>query len=137
NEAEARRVGADDVLTKPFQSIRELVNKVGHLLGGHADEQPAEEPAAHTQDETERAQAAAASHAQTPAPAEHDAEPPAFPWARTQAAEPHAAATFQDFDMDDQTIQTTPAEAFSGRAADTAEAAAPFVVLDEEPQAAA
>src|SRR5689334_3143457 len=27
NEAEARRVGADIVLTKPFQSIRDLVSK--------------------------------------------------------------------------------------------------------------
>jgi CheY-like chemotaxis protein len=34
DEAEARRVGADDVLTKPFQSIRQLVNRVGTLLGG-------------------------------------------------------------------------------------------------------
>src|SRR5215210_6912098 len=33
DEAEARRVGADDHLTKPFQSIRQLVNKVGALLG--------------------------------------------------------------------------------------------------------
>ena len=41
DEAEARRVGADDVLTKPFQSIRELVNKVGGLLGGHQEEKPA------------------------------------------------------------------------------------------------
>lgn len=32
--AEARRVGADDVVTKPFKSIRELVNRVGSLLGG-------------------------------------------------------------------------------------------------------
>ena len=36
DEAEARRVGADDVLTKPFQSIRQLVNRVGTLLGGRA-----------------------------------------------------------------------------------------------------
>jgi CheY-like chemotaxis protein len=28
NEEEARRVGADDYLTKPFQSIRQLVTKV-------------------------------------------------------------------------------------------------------------
>ena len=38
DEAEARRVGADDVLTKPFQSIRQLVNRVGTLLGGKAAE---------------------------------------------------------------------------------------------------
>jgi len=34
DEAEARRVGADDFVTKPFQSIRQLVNRVGSLLGG-------------------------------------------------------------------------------------------------------
>ncbi|MFN2454211.1 MAG: PleD family two-component system response regulator [Pyrinomonadaceae bacterium] len=49
NETEARRVGADDVLTKPFQSIRQLVNKVGALLGGeekHDAEENAEQTAA-------------------------------------------------------------------------------------------
>jgi CheY-like chemotaxis protein len=33
DEVEARRVGADDILTKPFQSIRTLMEKVGALLG--------------------------------------------------------------------------------------------------------
>lgn len=39
DEAEARRVGADDYLTKPFQSIRTLIGKVRNLLsgGGHSD----------------------------------------------------------------------------------------------------
>jgi len=32
DEAEARRVGADDILTKPFQSIRRLMDKVGGLV---------------------------------------------------------------------------------------------------------
>jgi CheY-like chemotaxis protein len=32
DEDEARRVGADDYLTKPFQSIRQLVSRVGTLL---------------------------------------------------------------------------------------------------------
>lgn len=32
DENEARRVGADDYLTKPFQSIRQLINKVNSLL---------------------------------------------------------------------------------------------------------
>lgn len=32
DEEEARRVGADDYLTKPFQSIRQLINKVSDLL---------------------------------------------------------------------------------------------------------
>lgn len=32
DEAEAQRAGADDVITKPFQSIRQLVNRVDSLL---------------------------------------------------------------------------------------------------------
>ena len=44
DEQEARRVGADDHLTKPFQSIRELIGKVGALLGGGSESsKPAEE----------------------------------------------------------------------------------------------
>lgn len=39
NEAEARRVGANDVLTKPFQSIRDLVSRVGALVSGRAGEE--------------------------------------------------------------------------------------------------
>jgi CheY-like chemotaxis protein len=54
DEAEARRVGADDILTKPFQSIRRLIDRVGALVSGPPveketptaelpkDEQPAE-----------------------------------------------------------------------------------------------
>jgi CheY-like chemotaxis protein len=37
DEAEARRVGADDILTKPFQSIRRLIDKVGALVTGPLD----------------------------------------------------------------------------------------------------
>src|SRR5437867_12183053 len=44
DEAEARRVGADDVVTKPFQSIRQLVNRVGSLLGGKGGD---DNPTAH------------------------------------------------------------------------------------------
>src|SRR4030095_14179505 len=44
DEAEARRVGADDVVTKPFQSIRQLVSRVGSLLSGKA---PDEDSTAH------------------------------------------------------------------------------------------
>ncbi len=46
NEAEARRVGADDVVTKPFQSIRDLMSKVGSLLGGSGKDEG--EPASTT-----------------------------------------------------------------------------------------
>ncbi len=34
DEAEARRVGADEILTKPFQSIRRLIDRVGSLVSG-------------------------------------------------------------------------------------------------------
>ena len=39
DEAEARRVGADDTLTKPFQSIRSLIDKVGALVAGRPPEE--------------------------------------------------------------------------------------------------
>ena len=38
DEAEARRSGASDVVTKPFQSIRALVSRVGSLLGGKSED---------------------------------------------------------------------------------------------------
>jgi CheY-like chemotaxis protein len=38
DEAEAYRVGADDYLTKPFQSIRQLVSKVSELLEAKGNE---------------------------------------------------------------------------------------------------
>ena len=62
DEAEARRVGADDILTKPFQSIRRLIDKVGGLVGSkrtneattaelpHVQEQPAEPEKLSTED---------------------------------------------------------------------------------------
>lgn len=37
DEAKAERIGADDYLTKPFQSIRQLVNKVTDLLEAHSE----------------------------------------------------------------------------------------------------
>ncbi len=62
DEAEARRVGADDILTKPFQSIRRLIDKVGGLVGTkranegttaelpHVQEAPAEPEKLSTED---------------------------------------------------------------------------------------
>jgi CheY-like chemotaxis protein len=47
DEAEARRVGADDFLTKPFQSIKQLVSKVHSLL-----ESPGRETTPETKTET-------------------------------------------------------------------------------------
>ena len=66
DEAEARRVGADDILTKPFSSIRRLIDRVGALVssppvekalekeGPTAElprtEEPSEEPRLSTQE---------------------------------------------------------------------------------------
>lgn len=80
NEAEARRVGADTVLTKPFQSIRDLVNKVGSLIGGAKPEAEAEP----THTEPRRAEASA---------------PPA-----------ETSSPFADIRMDDEMIESRPAE---------------------------
>jgi CheY-like chemotaxis protein len=56
NQAEARRVGADMVLTKPFQSIRDLVSKVGSLIGGEPKEaEGSEERAEHAGHDSARA----------------------------------------------------------------------------------
>ena len=107
NEAEARRVGADDVLTKPFQSIRDLVNKVGGLLGGsdekHGDDADARDR--RSVEETTRDLSPFAADART---AEPDTE--------TAAAANTPADAFEGFDMDDATIQSTPAAAFDARA---------------------
>ena len=56
DEAEAQRVGADDIMTKPFQSIRQLVSRVDSLVSGRPmpailPDQPA--PELNTESETE------------------------------------------------------------------------------------
>src|SRR5687768_10349284 len=45
DEAEARRVGADDILTKPFSSIRRLIDRVGALVSSPPVEKPLEQAA--------------------------------------------------------------------------------------------
>ena len=114
NEAEARRVGADTVLTKPFQSIRDLVSKVGSLLGGaKREEAPAEqprgaeaagEPPAKGEESPERRAAAAASGT---APEEQDA-----------AFRPNPETSFADLGADDELIEARPADSFGGAARD-------------------
>ena len=75
NEAEARRVGADDVLTKPFQSIKELVNKVGALLSGRTNEEATED--LRQSPSTQPQQAAATELDSSPVDLERSAEPEA------------------------------------------------------------
>lgn len=81
NEDEAKEVGADDFLTKPFQSIRQLVNKVTDLL--NRKEEPVEAPVA----------------------------TPVDSFADTLEFEKHeeAQSEFGDAGMDDEMIETSPA----------------------------
>src|SRR5688572_1985501 len=96
NEAEARRVGADTVLTKPFQSIRDLVSKVGSLLGGgEAAPRREDDGAARAPDEGR-------------APA---AEPPRAA-AAEEARRAETDASFADLGADDEMIEARPADAF-------------------------
>ena len=119
NQAEARRVGADTVLTKPFQSIRDLVSKVGSLLGG--GETKHDEEAARTETRGNEAE-----HA--PATLQADAHAPreaAWAIAESRDAQPEdtrddRATHFADFAEDDELIEARPADAFGG-AADYAE----------------
>ena len=57
DEEEARRVGANDTLTKPFQSIRRLIEKVGLLASNRPPEEQiptAELPHAETEPPVEK-----------------------------------------------------------------------------------
>ncbi len=117
NEAEARRVGANDVLTKPFQSIRQLVSKVGALLGGDSGKQ--------AEDQNEEQRAASASSLDTPtAETTHADEAYRSGIDKFQNdSQPDNAATpsaFSDLSLDDAMIEVTPAENFSNRHDDDA-----------------
>lgn len=118
DEAEARRVGADGVLTKqPFQSIRDLVNKVGGMLGGHA-EPKASDAGVEADARTEsRADAWPSAPSPSPSAVEAPAEAPA-----------HA---LPDFDLDDESIETVPADSYAAHAA----AAAAEATAEEELEA--
>jgi CheY-like chemotaxis protein len=113
DEAEARRVGADDYLTKPFQSIRTLIGKVGTLLsGGRAGSEEAttrklamppgvEEESRPDEESIERATADTAPLRQ------HERE----------EMERHGNSrevSFADLSMDDQMIEATPVDDYSG-----------------------
>ncbi|HEX8720386.1 MAG TPA: response regulator [Pyrinomonadaceae bacterium] len=122
NEAEARRVGADTVLTKPFQSIRDLVSKVGSLLGGEAKpDEPARGVEERAPLDEPPAEARRAARADVPHGEERGAE---------------AAPSFADLGADDELIEARPADAF-GAAARRPESApsafAPAFAEAEEP----
>ncbi|HEV3468329.1 MAG TPA: response regulator [Pyrinomonadaceae bacterium] len=126
NEAEARRVGADTVLTKPFQSIRDLVSKVGSLLGGEAKpeaEERAQEGHRELAEEVlTRGEAAPGEAARGAAAAGGDS-----PTGREETP-------FADLAADDEMIEATPADSFGVSAArprDDADSFAEFEETDE------
>ncbi len=127
NDAEARRVGADDVLTKPFQSIRNLVNKVSELISGGPSEHEAEikntlaptqteflpERRATTEGEPSAAAAPEAPSSNFTAPAAvTDSQPPFVN---------NPSASFASLDLDDQMIEATPAEELDSKKFDNEE----------------
>ena len=79
DEAEAQRAGADDIMTKPFQSIRQLVSRVGSLLSSNKPAPPPVVP-------DSRPPQVAVSDFKPAAPVQ--VEPKAEPQAQPQA-EPH------------------------------------------------
>jgi CheY-like chemotaxis protein len=115
DEAEARRDGADDYLTKPFQSIRALVGKVRDLLSGGSSSSdgsneavtrklalPPEADKENFLDE----EAIQRSTADTAPLHDHEHE-------ETRRAMSARETSFNDLSMDDQMIEATPANDYS------------------------
>jgi hypothetical protein len=136
DEAEARSCGADEVLTKPFQSIRDLVNKVGGLLGGQPETRPDDDARADREDRAKTEvttkvmnEAASEERPRVAAPAEHvapiaDTVPDSHdqqPVIDLTTASPRTAPrtetarAYPDYDIDDANIETVPADAFAAR----------------------
>ncbi|HEX8558358.1 MAG TPA: response regulator [Pyrinomonadaceae bacterium] len=110
NKAEARRVGADTFLTKPFQSIRDLVSKVGSLLGGGESREEDEAARAHDADARVAPEPAAEPAARA------EARPAAAPFAGDEARAPQPESSFADLGADDELIEARPADAFGAAA---------------------
>jgi hypothetical protein len=114
DEAEARRVGADDYLTKPFQSIRALVGKVRDLLSGGSSSGGSNEavtrklalpPEADKENSLDE-EAIKRSTADTAPLHDHEHEEAQ----RTMRAR---ETSFNDLSMDDKMIEATPAGDYS------------------------
>lgn len=122
---EARRVGANDVLTKPFQSIRGLVNKVGSLLGGSDAKK---EPEASDTPEPEGLKVnddfSAASWTPNPATSNSPTHPePAYREESTTHTV-NETRPFDDFADDDLLIESKPADDYGTTAAEMSDSSA-------------
>lgn len=133
DEAEARRVGADTVLTKPFQSIRDLVNKVGSLLGGGEAKREQEMPARETRpdesaDEAMTLQAdVPMRHVEANAPARDSFGEAGGPFGHD------VTSSFGDFGADDELIEAKPADSFGFAAAEVEASREDAPAVAEEP----
>jgi len=108
DEAEARRAGADDIMTKPFQSIRQLVSRVGSLLG--SSQPPAQAPVSESKPPAMSVSKPVAMSesklAAKPVPAQPDATVlvEAAPLVTAESRETSASASASDIDF--QTADT-------------------------------
>ena len=109
DEAEARRVGADDYLTKPFQSIRTLIGKVRNLLTGASGTVESEEATTRRLAPPPEAEKENRSSADFLERSTADTAP--LPDVHEDASSgPHShEVSFADLSMDDKMIETTPA----------------------------
>jgi CheY-like chemotaxis protein len=105
DEEEAKAAGADDFLTKPFQSIRQLVNKVTDLLN-QRERIPAAPPSV-TQGEPESEMPPVVSAVDTFAETLEIDKQEEAPRAFESREEP--SSEFGDAGMDDEMIETSPA----------------------------
>jgi CheY-like chemotaxis protein len=122
DEAEARRVGADDHLTKPFLSIRTLIGKVGNLLsGGNASSEEATTrklappPEAEKENRPDSGFIERSTADTAPLPPHEREEFERITSSNSQEV------SFSDLSMDDQMIEATPADDYSGGGSDHSE----------------
>jgi CheY-like chemotaxis protein len=120
DEAEARRVGADDYLTKPFQSIRTLIGKVGNLLsGGRAGSEDATTrklappPEAEKENRPDEEFIARSTADTAPLP-QHERDE------IMRRGSSSRAGSLADLSMDDQMIESTPVNNYNEQSAQEA-----------------
>jgi CheY-like chemotaxis protein len=114
DEAEARRVGADDHLTKPFQSIRTLIGKVGNLLTGGGSRESEEAttrrlaplPKAEKENRSNADFLERSTADTAPLPDVHED-------ADAESGVVSREVSFADLSMDDEMIETTPASDYA------------------------